>query len=350
MRWKCSLAVIVLAMLAQSKAMAQSAVAPDEATASTPPEAAPTPQQAAPALPAESPDAPATPPAASPVPPETAPPPAAPSAPPAPYSLPWQLRPAQPGNALRADTALAFSDPRNTVASTLLFSMKVTDSLAPLVRLGFVTNSPDTGPSGTSIENPVLGGLYGVKLTPELKLGLFLGLALPFGQGGGTPPDPSKAAAVQSGILARSAMDNAMFAVNYFTVFPGIDIAWVKSGFTLQGEATLLRLTRTRGPSTQDSGNTNLTLGVHAGYFIVPMLSIGAELRHQRWLSTPTAVRNDTTGVFRDNTTVAMGPRVHIDLGNKRWLRPGIAYIAPIDKPMTTANYKIVFIDVPFTF
>ena len=269
---------------------------------------------------------------------------------PARYSLPWQLRPAQPGNVIRADTALSFADPRSTVASTVLVSMKVTENLAPMLRLGMVSNSPDTGSGATNIENPVFGAMFGLKPIPELRLGLFLAVTAPIGQGGGTPPDAARTAANQAGIFARSALDNAMFAVNYFTVFPGIDIAWVASGLTIQAETTIFRLTRARGPSTQDSGNTNLTAGVHVGYFVAPFLSLGAELRHQRWLSTPTAVRNDPTGASRDNTTVAIGPRLHIDLGNKRWLRPGIAYVAPLDKPMTTASYKTVFLDVPFNF
>lgn len=270
--------------------------------------------------------------------------------PPAPYSLPWQLRPAQPVNVIRADSALAFADPTNTVASTILVSAKVTDNLAPLLRLGIVSNGPDRGPNATNFENPVLGAIYGIKPIPDLRLGLFLGVTVPIGQGGGTPADPAHAAANQAGILARSAMDNAMFAVNYFTVIPGVDIAFVKSGFTVQGEATLFRLTRVRGPSTQDSGNTNLTMGLHLGYFLFPFLSLGAELRHQRWLSTPTSVSRDATGATRDNTTVAIGPRVHLDLGNKRWLRPGVAFVTPLDDPMKAAGYKTLFIDVPFNF
>ncbi len=273
------------------------------------------------------------------------PPPAA-----APYSLPWQLRPAQAVNVVRADTALAFADPRSTVASTILFAAKVTDNLSPLVRLGLVSNSPDAGPSATNFENPVLGAIYGLKPIPDWRLGLFLGVTLPIGQGGGNGPVPAKAAANQAGILARSAMDNAMFAANYFTVFPGVDIAFVKGGFTVQGEATLFRLTRARGPSTQDSGNTNLTMGLHLGYFIFPFLSVGAELRHQRWLSTPASVKADTTGATRDNTTLSIGPRAHFEVGNKMWLRPGIAFVTPFDDPMKAAGYKTVFVDVPFNF
>src|SRR5690349_5036019 len=61
---------------------------------------------------------------------------------PPPYSLPWQLRPVVAGNVVRSDTAVAFyKHPTNgnsgtTVASMLLFSYKVMENLAPLVRIG----------------------------------------------------------------------------------------------------------------------------------------------------------------------------------------------------------------------
>ena len=81
-----------------------------------------------------------------------------------------------------------------------------------------------------------------------------------------------------------------MFAADYFTVFPGVDLAYVNHGFTVQVEATLLQLFRVRGdddPGRTTTRRTNLTAGLHVGYFFIPQLSAGAELRHQRWLSTP---------------------------------------------------------------
>src|SRR6185369_3789347 len=70
-------------------------------------------------------------------------PPPAPPAPP--YSLPWQLRPVAAATAIRSDTSVAFYENAagqsgTTVATMLLASYKVTPSLAPLVRLGFVQN------------------------------------------------------------------------------------------------------------------------------------------------------------------------------------------------------------------
>ncbi|WP_437722988.1 hypothetical protein [Sorangium sp. So ce861] len=258
---------------------------------------------------------------------------------------------------MRSDTAVAFysapgaSASGSTVASTLLFSYKVTESFAPLVRLGIVSNSPPAGDSGFGFMNPVVGATYALKLAPELRLGLFLGLTVPVGSGGGNAPSPEMGPARTAGIYARSAMDNAMFAVNDFTIFPGVGLAYVAHGFTAQVEATVLQLTRVRGEDAQpDASKTNFTAGVHLGYFIVPMLSIGAELRHQRWLSTPAAVQNDASRATRETTTVAFGPRGHFKLGETMWLRPGIAFAMGLDDPMKASEHKILQIDVPFAF
>lgn len=288
--------------------------------------------------------------------PPAAPPPADKPKPP-PYSLPFQLRPVVAASVVRSDTAIAFySAPGggasgSTVASTLLFSYKVTDDLAPLVRLGIVSNSPPAGDSGFGFLNPVVGATYALKLTPELRLALFLGLTVPVGSGGGNTPSPEMGPARTAGIYARSAMDNAMFAVNDFTVFPGVGFAYVAHGFTAQLEATVLQLMRVRGEDVQpDSSKTNFTAGVHLGYFVVPMLSIGAELRHQRWLSTPVSVHKDASRATRETTTVAVGPRGHFKLGEKMWLRPGVAFAMGLDDPMKASKHKILQIDVPFAF
>jgi hypothetical protein len=282
----------------------------------------------------------------------------APAKPP-PYSLPFQLRPAVAATAIRSDTALAFYKPNGatsggtTIASTLLGSYKVTPELAPLVRLGIVDNSPPSPlPSGAAFMNPVLGAIYALKFGPEFKLGFFLGVTIPIGSGGGDTPDPgAKAALAPFGVYARSAMDNSMFAVNYLAVFPGVDFAITSSGFTAQVEATLFQLGRVRGdqdPANKDTSRTNLTMGLHVGYFFIPELSLGAELRHQRWLSTPSAV--STNENLRDTTTFAVGPRLHFKLSETVWFRPALVYARGIDKPMTDANYNIVQLDLPFSF
>jgi len=266
------------------------------------------------------------------------------------YSMPWQLRPAAAASALRAASALAMSDPQTTSATMLLGSWQIVPDLAPFLRLGVVSNSPDQGEGATLLVNPAFGATYASAVGDDLRLALFLGLTAPVGQGGGNSPEAAMAPTRNAGMQARSAMDNAMFAVNDFTVFPGVGLAWVKSDVTLQAEVTFLQLTRVRGEDVQpDSSKTNLTSGLHVGYFVLSMLSLGMDLRYQRWLSTPKVVEDDPTDTLRDNATLAVGPRFHFEM-DAGWLRPGISYTHPLDDPMGKSGYRIVQIDLPFVF
>jgi hypothetical protein len=277
------------------------------------------------------------------------------AAPPAAYSVPWQIRPAAALTVFRSDTSLALArdakgERTSTVVSSILGSYKLTSDFAPLVRLAFVGFSPATGEGGVNLVNPILGATYALKPTPELRLAFFLGATIPIGMGGGDSPSPAVAATTKAGILARSAMDNAMFAVNDFTIIPGVDLAYVAHGFTVQAEVTLLQLTRVRGAAVQpDRAKTNLTSGLHVGYFIIPELSIGAEIKYQRWLSTPVAVANDATGALRDNLSVSIGPRAHLQVAGI-WCRPGVSYTTGLDQPLRAQGYHIVQLDLPFVF
>ncbi|HVK72752.1 MAG TPA: hypothetical protein VM734_05505 [Kofleriaceae bacterium] len=274
---------------------------------------------------------------------------------PPPYALPWQLRPIAPGNVVRSDTTVAgyaTADGRGaTVASTLLASYKVSPTVAPLVRVAVVRDLPPAGAGATTMSNPLLGVLYGKPLAPAVKLGLFAAFTVPVGGGGGDTPDAARAAANRAGIAARSSMDNALFAVNDHALIGGADLAYVAGGLTVQAELTVFQLTRVRGGDVQpDKAKTNFTSGLHAGWFARPWLSVGGELRYQRWLSTPQAVAGDPTGASRDNLTAAAGLRGHIALPGKRWLRPGLAYARALDDPMRGKGYDIVQVDVPFVF
>lgn len=277
---------------------------------------------------------------------------ASPAPAPPPYSLPWQLRPVPAVRVVRSDTSFASWGPSNealTVVSLLLVSYKVTPTFAVLTRVGLVHNSPPTGAGGTAVVNPVIAGTNVWTLTRGLDLNLFVGITLPVGMGGGDDAKPQIAAAASSGVLARSAMDNAMFAVNDFTIFPGLGLAWTAGGFTAQIEATVLQLIRVRGTrgANPDAAKTNLTSGVHLGYFVLPWLSLGGEVRMQRWLSTPAAVKADPSQ--RDNFTFAVGPRFHFRSGDII-VRPGISYAQGLDDPMLERNYRIVQLDVPVAF
>lgn len=275
--------------------------------------------------------------------------------PPRPYSLPWQLRPAAAVNAVRSDTSIAFfespttGDRGSTIATTLLASAKITPELAPMVRFAWVHTSPPGGDGSSALVNPLVGLTWAPGIGPDFKLAFFAACTAPIGQGGGDTPDKGKATARAAGIPARSGMDNALFATNDLTPMGGASFAWLGSGFTVQVEATVLELLRVRGADAQpDSAKTNFTSGLHVGYFVAKPLSIGAELRMQRWLSTPVAVDKDASS--RDTFTFAIGARGHIPLGEGRWLRPGISYSRAIDDPMSSARYQIVQVDLPFVF
>lgn len=287
----------------------------------------------------------------------TAPPP-----PPGPYSLPWQLRPAAASTVARVDSSIAFYDANGSSGSTeatmLLASYAVTPHLAPLVRLGFVQNqAPGTTPDGSSFINPVVGLTY-ARHTPVLRWALFAATAIPIGTGSGDTPDTGVASANKAGIQARSGMDNAMFAVNYATLIVGGDVAFVAHKWTVQAEATLFQLFRAHGDDagkqSTDATRTNSTMGLHAGYFIIPSLSLGAELRYQRWLTTPTQLVMGSKVPFadadKDTMTVAIGPRVHFKVGRNTFLRPGISYSRALDNPLSAASYNTLQVDVPIVF
>lgn len=327
-----------------------------------PPPAPPPPAQAAP--PPE-----ATPPAEPVADPSATPPAEAPATPakPPPYSLPWQLRPIVAASVIRSDTSFALYEDAGshrgmTIASLLTAAYRIPGTgptgagLAPLVRLTLVTDDPAQGNAakgGVAIVNPLVGAAYAIKLDGGFRLNAFLGLTIPVGGGGGDTPDAGAANSRAKGINARAQMDNALFAVNDFTVIPGLGAAWVGGGFTVQAEVTLLQLMRVRGDAVQkESTKTNSTAGLHVGYFVIPEMSIGAELRYQRWLNAPIAVDNDKTDATKDTVSMALGPRFHFKVGDVGWLRPGIAYQRGLDKPLaaSTPNYHIVQLDLPFVF
>jgi hypothetical protein len=281
--------------------------------------------------------------------------------------LPWQLRPAAAATVVRSDTTFARYEDRNataglTVASTLLASFKIPGTgekwagLAPLVRIAFVNDSPPAtvaSGGGFIVSNPLIGATYAMPIAPGLRVAFFLGATVPIGMGGGDAPDKGLTDARTAALPARSQLDNSLFAVDDFAIVPGVDVAWVDRGVTVQAEATLFELARVRGAAMQrEATKTNFTCGIHVGYFFVPALSLGAELRYQRWVNAPIVVDKDPTNTLVDNLTVAIGPRFHFALGGNVKIHPGIAYARGLDKPMAAAapNDHIVQLDIPITF
>ncbi len=274
---------------------------------------------------------------------------------PAPYSLPWQLRPAGVATVARYDTSLASyeagEDTGFAAANMLLVSYKLTPTLAPVARLGLVLDAqPGDVDTGAALVNPLLGVTWAPKVAAPWKVAAFGAVAFPLGMGGDAPPgmDPTAAAAAR-GIPLRSAMDNAMFAVNYVTPLAGVDVAYTRGGLTVQAEATVLQLVRARNEDmAPEAARTNSTFGLHVGYFATPRVSLGADLRYQRWLTTPGFV--EANPAARDTLTAAFGPRLHIKLSGKRWLRPGVSYTWALDDPVAASEYRIVQLDVPVSF
>jgi hypothetical protein len=277
----------------------------------------------------------------------------------APYSLPWQLRPATPVNMFRADTSAAFYGVDGaSFISELGFSYKIIPSVALLTKLGFAEDSPPGGAGGFGLFNPLLGGHFGFWPAKSVRIGAFLGLTVPVGLGGGVDPDPGSVDVNRAAMRARGGMDDPLFMPDYLTAWPGLDVAYVTKGFTIQGEVSIAFMTKVRGPETEKSTNVDLTMGVHAGYFLFPFLSVGMDLRHQRWLSTPAFVlryhrpdgTEDASREIRDITTLGLGPRAHIALDEDVKFRPGLSLSFGLDRPVATSHYKIIQLDLPFTF
>jgi len=280
------------------------------------------------------------------------------------YSLPFQLRPASAATVVRSDTSFMRYEDANanggfTVATTLLGSWKVPGTgpagygLAPLVRFAAVNDSPPssvmTG-GGFAVVNPLAGAVYALPLGGGFRLAGFLGMTVPVGMGGGNSPNAGEADARNAGAWARAELDNSLFAVNDWATIPGIDVAYVGHGFTVQAEATLFELVRVRGAQVQhEATKTNFTAGLHAGWFATRMLSFGAELRYQRWIDAPFTVEQGKTSV--DNMTFAVGPRLHFPLGGSSSVHPAVAFSRGMDSPLAgTMNADIVQLDVPVVF
>jgi hypothetical protein len=246
---------------------------------------------------------------------------AAPAA--APYTGPLQLRGAVAANAVRSETALGFADNGGAIASYLSASYKFLPDVAGVVRVGMASASPDVGSAPVALMNPQLGVLWSPKLGESFRLSPFLAVTLPVGMGGGEDPDPGVVASLAAARQARFALDGAIALPNHVWVAGGLSAAWIAYGLTVQAELTLVEGIQVRGPAAADDTMTNSLGGVFVGYALLPVLSVGAELRYQRFVSTPTSVVKDPDA--RDQLSFAAGARGHIPLDGVT-VRPGVSY------------------------
>jgi hypothetical protein len=284
---------------------------------------------------------------------------------PDPYSLPFQLRSVMAVTAVRSDTSFAsyqnaLAQSGFAVVSELAATYRIVGTgsgpatgLVPLVKLTIVNDSPPgTATGGFAFVNPLVGASYSLILGSGFRANASLCVTIPVGMGGGNTPDKGELDARTVGPVVRAGMDNGLFAVNDVAVLPGIDIAYVGHGFTAQIEGTVGQLWRVRGAAQDpDSAKAVFTSGIHAGYFLVDFLSIGAELRYERWINAPSTVKLNKPGTSLDLLSMGVGPRLHFKLAPGIWIRPGIAYTRGFDHPMTSpANDNIVQLDIPVVF
>jgi hypothetical protein len=272
---------------------------------------------------------------------------------PQPYASPFIGRSVNPGNGARFDMTNAplTKDGTNGVATAMLVSgsYKITEAAAVGLKLGVDRVGMTGADTKVGFLNPSVSGMYAWRLGRSFRLATSLTTWLPLGSGGGNSGDPDLVTAHKAAALARSAVENATFGVNDFTVGYAVDFAYVDHGVTAQLGAQLTTGFRARGADVQsDAYKVNSTYGLGVGYFLVPELSLGAELRYQRYVSTPSAVEKDPTA--RQNLSAAGGVRTHFALGKGVWMRPGLSYGHGLVGPIEKNGYHLVQLDVPFSF
>jgi hypothetical protein len=259
------------------------------------------------------------------------------------------LRPAIAPTVVRSDSTYAPAKLNDTFVSTLLAGYRFVPNVGLYAKLAYVHNNPEKGPSGNTLSNPLIFGLFTPELLKGLRLPISLGVALPLGGGGGNDFDKVHKAAQAQAVFARSGLENALYAVNFTTLTEGIGLAWIRDRLTLQAEATFFQSFRSRGDKVEkDKFRANSTYGFHAGYAVLDMLTLSAEIRYQRWLSDAQPVT--VAAVNRDTLTIGGGARFNLPLG-KITLRPGFAVFTPLDDPMRKAGMNRLFtFDLPILF
>jgi hypothetical protein len=264
------------------------------------------------------------------------------------YSTPWALRSVNPSTSVRADTILALQDAGTSLAGIISASYRFFPQGSIGLRESWVSQLHPAG------EYLVFGnpGIYlnlAPRLAPPFRLNLFFSASAPLGQGGGNDRVLAVYNAISGGVYARSAMDGAPFAVNFATLALGVDFAYVEGELTIQASGTVFQGFRARGDLVEpDVRRTNSSGGLHIGYALWPFFIVSAEVRYQRWLTTPRSVELD--GTRRDQLTAGGGFRFDIPFGEQGHFKPGIAFFVPADAPMTTAGYRTLQLDLPFVF
>jgi hypothetical protein len=284
-----------------------------------------------------------------------APEPAAPSdQAPTQYTSPFQLRSVIPGNGVKVDSTVApyRLDGVDGWVTVVLLSgqVRLVESLALQARWGFDDNNVSRGGgSRFGILNPTLGVLFGVPIGQNFRFAASTVVGYPVATGGGNTPDPHDVVLQRQGMLARSAFDNTSFALNDVGFPTGLSLAYTFCGLTAQVDASVIPTVRVKGARAQrDPSKVNSTYGFFLAYRLVPAVSVGAEVRYQRYLSTPSAVRQDPSA--RDNLTVGGGFRLDLPLSDSNRVRPGLCYSRGLRGPVEQQSYQMVQLDLPVSF
>jgi hypothetical protein len=277
--------------------------------------------------------------------------PASPSSP-APYTSPFQLRGVIPGNGVRVDSTVApYRLDGNDGWMTVVFvsgQVRLLESLALGARWGFDDNNL-AGHGRTGILNPTLGMLWGVPLGRDFRVAASVNAGIPVATGGGDTPHRDDLLLQREGILARSAFDNTSFAINDVGIPLGLSLAYVARGLTAQADATVIFSFRVKGARAQrDASRVNSTYGLFLAYQVAEVISFGAELRYQRYLSTPTAVAENPSA--RDNLTAGGGLRLNLELSDTVRARPGLCYSRGLRGPVEQQSFQMVQLDLPLSF
>lgn len=266
---------------------------------------------------------------------------------PAPYSAPFQLRSAVAGNVIKSDTALAFSDGGTAIGSYLMGGIKILPDTALIFRVGLAALSPVAGNASPAVMNPQLGVLWSPKVAEDFRISPFVSVTIPVGMGGGDTPDAAVNASLASVRQARFSLDSAISLPNHLWVTAGLSAAWIRYGLTLQLEATVVQGVQVRGPDAVDDAVTNSISGAFVGYSIIPALNVGAELRYQRFLSTPASVEKNAE--LRDQLSFAVGARAHLHL-DPLTIRPGVSFGHAIGGVVSEVNTNAVLFDLAVAF
>ncbi len=248
------------------------------------------------------------------------------------HAIPFQLRALNHTDNVRLDSINApYTDDTKRAGgfntTSILSGAKVFNDFAVILKVGGTWNTPPNQAGASACFNPLIAGSYLMPLK-HIKMQLFLGLTAPFGSG--------NTLALTSSNLARSAMDNAMTAVNTYAIMPGVDLVFTTKSWTFQWETTLIQQTRARG-IMDPPVSTHTTSGISTGYALNEKFSLQAEILYQHWLTTKTS----------DNLSFIAGPRAALKIDHII-LRPAIGYMQSIIT--STGTFKALMIDIPVYF